>query len=564
MSDAATSTGHAEHEAHAEGGHVPYFKARTGIKNWLVTLDHKRLGVLYLVSVLFFFLVAGIFALLLRTELLTAGPGPVADTGAKFNQLFTLHGAIMVFLVIIPSVPAALGNFVLPLMLGAKDVAFPRLNLASYYFYVAGSIFFIAVLLGQGLDTGWTFYAPYSTSSPTAAILALTGAFILGFSSIFTGINFMVTIHKMRAPGMTWMKMPLFCWGIYATAIMQVLATPVLAITLMLAMLERWLGIGIFDASRGGDPVLFQHFFWFYSHPAVYIMIVPGFAIISDMVTVHSKKHIFGYAAIALSSVAIAGISFIVWGHHMFASTQSAYANMVFSFITFAVAVPTAIKVFSWVATLYGGKITFNTPMCYTLNFLFLFTIGGLTGLPLAVLSVDIHMHDTYFVVAHFHYVMMGGTIIAFIGGIHHWWSKMTGRRYNETLGRIGCLLVFIGFNTTFFSQFILGSHGMPRRYWQYVVDAQPALQDLFHKWHVVSSIGSYILASGLFLTAAYLVHSLFWGERETRKNPWGAKSLEWETDTPPIEHNFHEQPVCTHGPYEFDEIDYSRAKGGH
>ncbi|MEM9459903.1 MAG: cbb3-type cytochrome c oxidase subunit I [Myxococcota bacterium] len=546
-----------------------YLVAQKGLKSWLFTVDHKRLGLMYLGSTLLFFFIAGMSAILFRTELLTPegdfirrglemlgmldpDKNPAIQSATVYNKLFTVHGAVMVFLVIIPSVPGALGNFLLPLMLGAKDVAFPRLNLLSFWVYTLGALFFIYTLFAGGLDTGWTFYTPYSSNFSGSAVISATfGAFILGFSSILTGLNFMVTIHKMRAPGMTWNRMPLFCWSIYATAVIQVLATPVLAITLLLLIVEKTLNVGIFDPAMGGDPVLFQHFFWFYSHPAVYIMILPGFGIISELIAVHSRKHIFGYKAIALSSVAIAIISFVVWGHHMFVSGQSELAGIVFSFLTFAVAVPTAIKVFSWVATLYKGSIQFNTPMLYGLMFLFTFSIGGLTGVFLGTLSVDVHLHDTYFVVAHFHYVMMGGTIIAFIGGLHHWWSKMTGREYNETHGKWGALLVFIGFNMTFFNQFVLGQQGMPRRYYTYVPQ--------FQQQHVLSTVGSYILTVGLMWTAIYLLASLRKSaapKEPIPDSPWGGASLEWTTQTPPIEHNFHGQPRVDTDPYNFPQID--------
>jgi len=524
-----------------------YLVAKRGLASWLVTVDHKRLGIMYGVAVMFFFMIAGLLAILLRTELFT--PDQDLMSAQTYNQVFTLHGAIMVFLFIIPSVPAFMGNFLLPLMLGAKDVAFPKLNLLSFYVYSVASVFFIAALLNGGLDTGWTFYTPYSTSSGTAVVTATAGAFIAGFSSILTGLNFIVTVHKMRAPGMTWNRMPLFVWAIYATAVIQVLATPVLAITLLLIIIERTLGIGIFDPAMGGDPVLFQHFFWFYSHPAVYIMILPGFGIISELITVHSRKHIFGYKAIALSSVAIAIISFLVWGHHLFVSGQSELVGVLFSFLTFAVGVPTAIKVFSWIATLYGGSIVYNTSMWYALAFLWTFTVGGLTGLPLSTLAIDVHLHDTYFVVAHFHYVMVGGTVIALIGGIHHWWGKMTGKMFNEAAGKLGCLLVFIGFNVTFLTQFFLGHQGMPRRYYAYLPEYQ--------LMHQISTIGSFILAIGLFWTLGYLVVSLFNGKKAPA-NPWGGVSLEWHTQSPPIEHNFHETPHVTGSPYDFPEIDKS------
>ncbi len=480
----------------------------------------------------------------MRTELFT--PDQDVISAATYNQVFTLHGAVMTFLFIIP-IGSTLGNFLLPLMLGAKDVAFPRLNLFSYYIYALGASFLVAAILLGGLDTGWTFYTPYSTSTGTAVITATTGVFIAGFSSILTGLNFIVTTHKLRAPGMTWNRMPLFVWAAYATSLIQVLATPVLAITLLLLMVERGLGIGIFDPALGGDPVLFQHFFWFYSHPAVYIMILPGFGMISEIVTVHSRKHIFGYKAIALSSVAIAVISFLVWGHHMFVSGQSELAAVLFSLLTFAVGVPTAIKVFSWVATLYGGSIQYTTPMLYAMMFLWTFTIGGLTGLALSTLALDVHLHDTYFVVAHFHYVMVGGTVVAFIGGLHHWWPKITGRMYNERAGQLGALLVFIGFNLTFLTQFLLGHQGMPRRYYAYLPEYQTM--------HQVSTVGSWILDVGLVWTLIYLLYSLWRGARAPA-NPWNAVSLEWQTQSPPIEHNFDETPIVEGSPYDFPEID--------
>lgn len=537
------------HDGHAEES---YLTAKRGLMSWLVTVDHKRIGIMYLAAILFFFMIAGLLAVAVRTALLTPEGLIQKDL---YNQLFTLHGGMMVFLVIVPSIPASLGNFVLPLMLGAKDVAFPKMNLASFYIYAVGALFMCYAIVSHSLDTGWTFYTPYSTTTSTAVVAATFGAFVLGFSSIFTGLNFIVTTHKMRAPGLTWDRLPLFIWAIYATSVIQVLATPVIAITLLLLILERTFGIGIFDPALGGDPVLYQHFFWFYSHPVVYVMILPGFGVVSEMITVHSRKDIFGYKAIAASSVAIAFIGFLVWGHHMFVSGQSALSASVFSFLTFLVAVPTAIKVFSWVATLYGGSIKYTAPMWYSFAFLFLFSIGGLTGIFLGALSVDVHLHDTYFVVAHFHYVMMGGTIFAFIGGIHHWWPKMFGRMYNERWAFIGCALNFVGFNLTFFSQFIMGSRGMPRRYATYL----PEYQD----FHIASTIGSYILAVGLFVTLFYLIHSLIKGER-TPANPWQGVSLEWETATPPIEHNFHDTPIVRNGPYAFPEIEEAETAPRH
>ena len=540
---------------HSHGEEVDFYRAKKGLWSWLSTVDHKRIGIMYLVGTLVGFLAAGVLAVIFRADLMT----PNSELGRDvYNKLFTLHGAIMVFIFIIPAIPAALGNFFLPLMLGAKDVAFPRLNLASFYIWVAGLVILLLAIVMGNLDTGWTFYTPYSIkdgANATPLIIATGGVFIMGFSSILTGVNFIVTVHKMRAPGMTWNRMPLFIWALYATAVIQVLATPVLAITVLLLLIENVLQIGIFNPAWGGDPVLFQHFFWFYSHPAVYIMILPGFGIISETISVHSKKHIFGYKAIALSSVAIAIISFLVWGHHMFVSGQSEFAAALFSFLTFAVAVPTAIKTFSWVATLYKGVITWNAPMLYSLTFLFTFTIGGLTGIFLGALSVDIHFHDSYFVVAHFHYVMMGGTVIALLAGLHHWFPKMFGKMYNEGHARIGVILVFIGFNVTFFTQFMLGSQGMARRYAEY--------DPVFQTYHVISSIGSFILGAGLLWTLIYLVWALMKGPKASA-NPWGGVSLEWATQSPPIEHNFHETPHVDTDPYNFPEIDRSATSSSH
>ena len=525
-----------------------YITAGKGLLSWLLTLDHKRIGVMYLAAVLGAFLFGGLFAVLVRAHLWN--PEGALLTQDQYNQAFTLHGAIMVFLVIIPSIPAALGNFVLPIMLGAKDVAFPRLNLGSFYLWITGAIFFIAALFSGGLDTGWTFYTPYSTTTETGGVVAaLLGVFILGFSSIFTGMNFVVTIHRLRPPGMTWFRMPLFLWALYATALIQVLATPVLGITVLLLVVERVFGVGIFDPALGGDPVLYQHFFWFYSHPAVYIMILPAMGIVSELISVHAHRHIFGYRFIAYSSVAIAVFSFLVWGHHMFTSGQSGLVNVIFSLITFSVAIPSAVKIFNWLATLYKGNITYNTPMLYGLMFLFIFTIGGLTGLHLGTLATDIHLHDTYFVVAHFHYVMMGSALIAFIGGIHHWWPKMTGKMYSESWGRIGALLVFVGFNLTFFVQFIMGSKGMPRRYATYLPE-----YEIYHK---ISTIGSFVLALGFFVTAFYLIQSLVSG-RKASSNPWGGRSLEWQCTSPPPHHNFDQAPTVGDC-YDFDVLTYDQ-----
>ena len=531
-----------------------YLNHEKGLKSWLTTVDHKRIGIMYLWSAVAALAAGGFFALMIRFQLYS--PENDLITKQTYNQAFTLHGVIMVFLFIIPAIPAALGNFFLPIQVGAKDVAFPRMNLASYYIYVIGSIMALAAIIlpyfvdgWEPLDAGWTFYAPYSKLTAGPVILMTMAAFVLGFSSIFTGLNFIVTIHKLRVKGMGWYKMPLFLWSLYATSILQVLATPVIGITLCLLCMERVLDIGIFDPAKGGDPVLFQHFFWFYSHPAVYIMILPGMGVISELISTFCKKVIFGYNAIANSSIAIAVISFFVWGHHMFLSQQTTFSNMIFSFLTFGVAIPSAIKVFNWVATLHRGSIDLRTPMCFALSFLFLFTIGGLTGLYLGTLSTDIILHDTYFVVAHFHYVMFGGTAIAFFGGLHFWWPKMYGVMYNETVGRISCLIIFIGFNMTFFSQFFLGSTGFPRRYHSYAGDEFVA--KTWSSMSGLSTIGAVILGIGIVIMFVNLLVSLKTGKKAP-KNPWGASTLEWETQSPPVHENFEEEPKFTRDPYTY------------
>ena len=520
-----------------------YLNAERGLWSWLTTVDHKRIGVLYIISILFMFFLGGMAAIVLRIELLT--PERTIMSADTYNKAFTLHGAIMTFLVLVPSIPATLGNFVLPLMLGAKDVAFPRMNLASWHCYIVGALVMMASLIFGGIDTGWTLYTPYSTETSGGVGLVLIGAFIVGFSSIFTGLNFIATIHKLRAPGLSWFKMPLFVWGMYATSLIQVLATPVLGITLLLLLMEKVLNVGVFDPALGGDPVLFQHFFWFYSHPVVYIMILPAMAIMSEVIPVFSRKTIFGYKAIAFSSMAIAGVGFIVWGHHMFVSGQSSLAATVFSFITFLVAIPSGIKVFNWLATMYRGSISFEAPMLYAISFLLLFAIGGLTGLFLGSLAVDVHLHDTYFVVAHFHYVMMGGSLMAFIAGLHYWWPKMFGRMYSEKWAAIACGLIFVGFNATFLTQFLMGARGMPRRYYNYLEEFQPM--------HVFSTVGSWFVLAGFLVMLTYLIASLRKMKADAPGNPWGARTLDWEeTSSPPIAHNFHHTPAVTHGPYDF------------
>ncbi|MBI2392319.1 MAG: cytochrome c oxidase subunit I [Deltaproteobacteria bacterium] len=540
MAVAVPGAGTEKHE-HGSPPGSNYLNAQSGVWSWLTTVDHKRIGIMYLVSTLIAFALGGFFAILVRLELFT--PRKTIMSPHMYNQAFTLHGAIMVFLFIIPSIPGSLGNFFLPIMIGAKDVAFPKLNLLSLYLYWIGALFALSSLVLGGLETGWTFYVPYSSTTSGAVIAVTFGAFILGFSSILTGLNFIVTMHKLRAPGVGWYRMPLFLWATYSTAVVQLLATPVLAITLLLLIVERAFHIGIFDPALGGDAVLFQHFFWFYSHPAVYIMILPGFGLISEIIATHSHRKIFGYKAIAFSSLAIALIGFLVWGHHMFVAGQSELAAVIFSFLTFLVAIPTGVKMFNWISTLWRGSISLRTPMVYAIVFLFLFAIGGLTGLFLGMLGTDMHLHDTYFVVAHFHYVMMGGTVIAFTGALHHWWPKMTGRMYNETLGRVSAVTMFIGFNMTFFSQFILGSRGMPRRYYNYLDQYQPL--------HQFSTVGSWVIGLAFLFVLYNLLASLRSGAKAP-DNPWGGMSLEWQTATPPPTENFLTTPKVLHGPYDY------------
>ena len=526
----------------AEEPRLHYLNESYGVRSWLLTTDHKRVGLLYLISLTGAFFVGGFFAVMVRLELLTpAGDLLQAET---YNKFFTMHGVIMVFFFLIPSIPAALGNFVLPLMIGARDVAFPRLNLASWYLYVLGASFTTYAVVTGGVDTGWTFYTPYSTMSSTTQVMPTAiGIFIVGFSSILTGLNFIVTIHRMRAPGLTWFRLPLFVWSLYATSLIQILATPVLAITVMLLGLERLLHVGIFDPALGGDPVLFQHLFWFYSHPAVYIMILPGMGVISEVVPCFARKRIFGYRYVAFSSIAIAVFGFLVWGHHLFVAGQSVYAAMVFSLLSYLVAIPSAVKVFNWTATLHKGTIEFRTPLLYALGFIGLFTIGGLTGLFLASLGMDVHVTDTYFVIAHFHYIMVGGMVMAYMGGVHYWWPKISGRMYPEGWGRLAALIIFIGFNLTFFPQFILGYLGMPRRYHAYPEE--------FQVLNVMSTAGASILGVGYLLPMIYLLWSLRYGE-SAGDNPWGATGLEWRTPSPPPRENFDTVPVVTAEPYAY------------
>ena len=519
-----------------------YLNATYGIKSWLLTKDHKRIALLYLASVTFFFALGGLFAVGIRLELLTPqGDMMQAET---YNRVFTMHGVAMVFFFLIPAIPATLGNFLVPLMIGAKDLAFPKLNLLSWYIYNVGALFTLIAIVTGGVDTGWTFYTPYSTTYSNGNVLLTgVGIFITGFSSILTGLNFIVTIHTMRAPGLTWFRLPLFIWSNYAASLIMILGTPVIAITVLLLAAERIAHVGIFDPALGGDPVLFQHLFWFYSHPAVYIMVLPAMGVISELIANMTRKNIFGYRFVAFSSLAIAVFGFLVWGHHLFVSTQSVYAGFVFSFLSYAVAVPSAVKVFNWTATLYKSSISYNTPILYGVGFIGFFIIGGMTGLFLAALGVDVHVHDTYFVVAHFHYIMVGGTIMGYLGGLHYWWPKITGRMYSEGWARFAALVIFVGFNLTFFPQFLMGYMGMPRRYYAYPEE--------FQVLNVMSSAGASILGVGYLIPLIYFAWSMRYGPRAT-ENPWGAFGLEWRTSSPPPTENFLETPKVTWEAYEF------------
>ena len=519
---------------------------RSALRAWLTTTDHKRIGLLYALAMFTFFAVGAGLGLLMRLELLN--PGEQFVSARTYNSLFTLHGVIMIFLFIVPGIPAVLGNIMLPLQLGAEDVAFPRLNLASWYVYMAGAALALTSLFADGgaPDTGWTFYAPYSLRSGSNVSLAVMGAFVLGFSSIMTGMNFITTIHRLRAKGMGFFRMPLFCWGLYATSWIQVIATPVVGITLVLVMLERTVGIGFFDPARGGDPILYQHLFWIYSHPVVYVMILPAMGIVSEILPIFSRRTIFGYKAIAMSSMAIAIVGYLVWGHHMFTVGMSDTARWVFSLLTFLVAIPTGIKIFNWVATLYRGSIEPGVPLLYALGFIFLFSIGGLTGLVNGALSADIHVHDTAFIVGHFHYTMFGGAGIGFFAGLHLWFPKIFGRRYGEKTARWAFGLIMVGFNTLYFPMLVMGLMGMPRRYHDYL--------PRFHVPHMISTFGSWILVAGLILMFWNLLRSIRRGA-PAGDNPWGGTTLEWSTTSPPPLLNFATAPVVTTGPYDFSRF---------
>lgn len=535
--------------AHASTVHgndeVNYLNWKRGLWSWLTSTDHKRICFLYLYSIMVFFILGGMAALVMRTELATAGPtipGIVKDPHT-YNVLFTMHGVFMIFLFVVPGIPATIGNFLIPLMIGAKDVAFPRLNLFSWYIYVIGALIGGYAMLNP-VDTGWTFYAPYSTTTSSNVTWMVFAAFVLGFSSILTGLNFIVTIHQLRAPGMTWMRLPVFIWASYATAVIQTVATPVVGMTLLLLMAERIFGAGIFDPTKGGDPVLMEHLFWFYSHPVVYIMVLPAFGVVGEIFPVFSRKPLFGYKMVVISSMAIAAVGFIVWAHHMFVAGISDFSAKLFSFITFGVAIPTAVKVFNWVSTMYKGSIRFSTPMLYAMCFVFLFMVAGTTGIYLAMLGVDVYYHDTYFVVAHFHYTIQGGAVIGLMAALHFWFPKMSGKMYNETASKIALALLFFGFNLTFIPQFILGMDGMPRRYYDYPLQYQTL--------HTISTIGAYINAFGYTFALLNLAWAAKFSKVKAPRNPYDSVSLEWQTASPPIHENFEETPIVSQDPYHY------------
>lgn len=539
MNTAATHT----HDAQPKKS---YLNSGNTLGSWLFTLDHKRIGVLYIFSILVFFVLGGLAAFTFRLDLMSSGiDGNKLLTSEMYNKLFTMHGIVMIFFFLIPSIPGVLGNFLIPIMVGARDMAFPRLNLLSWYVYMAGGLLAVGAVAAGGVDTGWTFYTPYSTMyANSAVILAVAGAFISGFSSILTALNIVVTIHKMRCPGLTWFRLPLFVWAMYSTSLLQILGTPVVATTLALIFAEKAFGLPIFDPTIGGDPILFQHLFWFYSHPAVYIMILPAMGVISEVIACFSRRRVYGYRFVAYSSLAIGGVGFFVWGHHMFVSSQSVWAGLVFSFLTFFIAIPTAIKILNWMMTMHKGSVSFDAPMLYAFGFLGLFTIGGVTGMFLSTLGTNIHLHDTYFVVAHFHYVMVGGGVMGFLAGIHFWWPKITGRMYPEVWARFAAIVIFVGFNLTFFPQFQMGVHGADRRYHYY--------NEAFQTLHIASTAGATILGLGYIIVVGYMVWSLFCG-RKVGANPFKARGLEWETTSPPPTENFINPPVVVHEAYAYD-----------
>ncbi len=532
-------------EAAASFFETPSPSRYKGIRSWLLTMDHKRIGIMYLFSILFWFLLAVLLGGLIRLELMFVGETFLS--AEMYNSAFTLHGVIMIFLFIIPGIPAIFGNFFLPMQIGTDDVFFPKLNLLSWYLYMAGGFIAIVSLFSDGFpDTGWTFYVPFSIATKTNVSTAVFAAFVLGMASMLTGLNFITTIHRLRHKDMGWMQIPLFTWSLYATSWVQLLATPVVSITLLLVIIERYFNVGLFDPAKGGDPILYQHLFWMYSHPAVYIMILPGMGVISEIIPVFARKSIFGYKAIVASSMAIAIAGSLVWAHHMYTSGMSDTAIFVFSLLTFVVAIPSAIKVFSWVSTLYKGSIQMAPPLFLSLCFIYLFSVGGLTGLVLGAVGPDIHVHDTHFVVSHFHFTMFGGTGFAFFAALHYWWPKMFGRMYDFKKAYIGAVLLTGGFMFHYVPMFILGLQGMPRRYFDYL--------PRYETGNFYAGFGAAFMIAGIFLMVINLISSLR-KERNASSDPWGGTTLEWQTPSPPPLHNFITEPEILAFPYDFTGV---------
>ncbi len=513
------------------------------VRKYVFSLDHKIIGIQYIITAFVFFVLAGCLAEIIRIQLMHANGGFV--TANTYDEVYSIHGSAMVWLVIIPMLTGGFGNFVMPVQLGARDVAFPWLNMISFWLFpVAGLMLFSSFLMGAPV-AGWTEYPPMSLQGGAGTSMWCAAIFLVGVSSTLTGINFLVTILKMRAPGMTFTRMPLFCWGQLATAPLLMIATTALAAALAALFMERQFGVPFYDPTKGGSPVLWQHMFWFYSHPAVYIMILPAFGIMSEVISVFSRKPVFGYRMIAFSSAAIALAGFMVWAHHMFTSGIAPYMQLPFMVLTFAIAVPTGIKIFSWLATMWGGKIHLTTSMLFALGFLVLFTFGGISGVFLAAIPFDLHVHGTYFIPAHLHFVLVGGSLMGIFSGMYYWFPKMTGRYLSEFWGRVHFALFVIGFLGTFLPMHWLGAEGMPRR----VASYDPQFQ-----WvNQLESIFSFIMTAAILIFFVNMLYCIRNGKKAGH-NPWGARTLEWQIPSPPPYYNFKHIPSVFGLPYDFTE----------